>query len=122
MTYNGKAVQDTDTFTVVINNYRFNGGGNFIQYINEHGCNFVPNDESRVIYSTQYDMIQGEDKGQARNLLADYITEQAPSIPLSPPSGRSQTFPLRTSSRTSPRKTGSMMSFWSWPLPALSTA
>ena len=47
---------------------------------------------------------------------------RAPSIPLSPPSGRSQTFPLRTSSRTSPRKTGSMMSFWSWPLPALSTA
>lgn len=83
MTYNGKAVQDTDTFTVVINNYRFNGGGNFIQYINEHGCNFVPNDESRVIYSTQYDMIQGEDKGQARNLLADYIREAgeiSPSI------------------------------------------
>ena len=82
MTYNGKAVQDTDTFTVVINNYRFNGGGNFIQYINEHGCNFVPNDESRVIYSTQYDMIQGEDKGQARNLLADYITEQGTIDPV----------------------------------------
>ena len=74
MTYNGKEVQDTDTFTVVINNYRFNGGGNYVSYINEHGCDFKPNDESRVIYSTQYDMIQGEDKGQARNLLADYIT------------------------------------------------
>lgn len=82
MTYNGKAVQDTDTFTVVINNYRFNGGGNFIQYINEHGCNFVPNDESRVIYSTQYDMIQGEDKGQARSLLADYIKEQGTIDPV----------------------------------------
>ena len=58
----------------VINNYRFNGGGNYVSYINEHGCDFKPNDESRVIYSTQYDMIQGEDKGQARNLLADYIT------------------------------------------------
>ena len=58
------------------------GGGNFIQYINEHGCNFVPNDESRVIYSTQYDMIQGEDKGQARNLLADYITEQGTIDPV----------------------------------------
>ena len=74
MTYNGKEVQDTDTFTIVINNYRFNGGGNYVSYINEHGCDFKPNDESRVIYSTQYDMIQGEDKGQARNLLADYIT------------------------------------------------
>lgn len=74
MTYNGKEVQDTDTFTIVINNYRFNGGGNYVSYINEHGCDFTPNDESRVIYSTQYDMIQGEDKGQARNLLADYIT------------------------------------------------
>lgn len=81
MTYNGKEVKDSDSFTVVINNYRYNGGGNYIAYLNEHGCNFKPNDESRVIYSTQYDMIQGEDKGQARNLLADYITEQGTIAP-----------------------------------------
>ncbi len=81
MTYNGKEIADDDTFTVVINNYRFNGGGDYITYINEHGCDFTPNDESRVIYSTQYDMIQGEDKGQARNLLADYIKEQGTITP-----------------------------------------
>ena len=81
MTYNGKEVADDDTFTVVINNYRFNGGGNYVAYLNDHGCSFTPNDESRVIYSTQYDMIQGEDKGQARNLLADYIKEQGTITP-----------------------------------------
>ena len=81
MTYNGREVKDDDSFTVVINNYRYNDGGNYITYLNEHGCNFTPNDESRVIYSTQYDMIQGEDKGQARNLLADYIKEQGTIAP-----------------------------------------
>ncbi len=76
MTYQGQPVADDFEFTVVLNNYRYNGGGNYIAYLNEHGCNFTPNDPDRIIYSTQYDMIQGEDKGQARNLLADYITEQ----------------------------------------------
>lgn len=76
MTYNGVAVKDDDTFTVVVNNYRYNGGGNYVKYLNDHGCEFKANDPDRIVYSTQYDMIQGEDKGQARNLLADYITEQ----------------------------------------------
>ncbi len=75
MTYNGEAVADDAEFTVVINNYRFNGGGDYIKYLNEHGCEFLANDPDRISYSTQYDMIQGEDKGQARNLLADYIRE-----------------------------------------------
>ena len=52
-----------------------NVDGNYIAYLNAHGCSFTPNDPDRIIYSTQYDMIQGEDKGQARNLLADYIRE-----------------------------------------------
>ncbi|MGM9640954.1 MAG: 5'-nucleotidase C-terminal domain-containing protein, partial [Faecousia sp.] len=76
MTYNGVAVKDDDTFTVVVNNYRYNGGGDYVKYLNDHGCEFKANDPDRIVYSTQYDMIQGEDKGQARNLLADYITEQ----------------------------------------------
>ncbi len=76
MTYKGAEVKDTDEFTVVINNYRFNGGGDYIAYLNAHGCDFVPNDENRIIYSTQFDMIQGEDLGQARALLADYIREK----------------------------------------------
>lgn len=74
MTYEGEEVADGDTFTVVVNNYRYNGGGNYIAYLNAHGCSFTPNDPERIIYSTQYDMMQGEDMGQARNLLANYIT------------------------------------------------
>ena len=82
MTYHGEEVADDAEFTVVINNYRYNGGGDYVKYLNEHGCDFKANDESRIIYSTQYDMIQGEDKGQARNLLADYITEQGTIDPV----------------------------------------
>ncbi len=62
MTYNGKAVQDTDTFTVAINNYRFNGGGNHPVHQRAR-LQLRPERRERVIYSTQYDMIQGEDKG-----------------------------------------------------------
>lgn len=76
MVYNGRTVKDDDQFTVVVNNYRYNGGGNYIAYLNDHGCSFVPNDPDRIIYSTQYDMMQGEDMGQARNLLAQYIREK----------------------------------------------
>ena len=74
MTYNGEAVTDEQVFTIVVNNYRYNGGGNYVAYLNANGCEFVANDQNRVIYSTQFNMIQGEDKGQARNLLADYIS------------------------------------------------
>ena len=73
MTYNGAPVADDQVFTVVVNNYRYNGGGNYVKYLNEHGCAFLANDPDRIIYSTQYDMIQGEDQGQARNMLANYI-------------------------------------------------
>ena len=81
MTYNGKAVAADQTFTVVVNNYRYNGGGHYIEWLNSHGCSFTPNDPDRVIYSTQFDMIQGEDKGQARNLLTDYIREKGTITP-----------------------------------------
>lgn len=82
MTYNGAEVTDDQQFTVVLNNYRFNGGGGYVEYLNANGCNFVANDASRVIYSTQYDMRQGEDKGQARNLIADYIRENKTITPV----------------------------------------
>ena len=76
MTYNGVPVTDDQVFTVVLNNYRFNGGGNYVKYLNDHGVPFIANDPDRIIYSTQYDMIQGEDNGQARNMLANYIREK----------------------------------------------
>ena len=82
MTYNGKEVADDDVFTVVVNNYRYNGGGGYVAYLNANGCEFVANDESRVVYSTQYDMIQGEDNGQARNMLANYIREKGTIDPV----------------------------------------
>ena len=76
MTYNGEDVADDQIFTVVVNNYRYNGGGNYVKYLNDHGVPFIANDPDRIIYSTQYDMIQGEDNGQARNMLANYIREK----------------------------------------------
>ncbi len=81
MTYNGKEVTADQTFTVVVNNYRYNGGGHYIEWLNAHGCEFKENDPDRIIYSTQFDMIQGEDKGQARNLLTDYIRNEKTITP-----------------------------------------
>ena len=81
MTYNGVDVADDQVFTVVLNNYRYNGGGNYVKYLNEHGVEFIANDPDRIIYSTQYDMIQGEDNGQARNMLANYIREKGTIYP-----------------------------------------
>ena len=66
---NAKPVTDDQVFTVVLNNYRFNGGGDYVKYLNDHGCPFVANDPDRIIYSSQFDMINGEDEGQARSLL-----------------------------------------------------
>ena len=81
MTYNGKPVQADDEFTVVVNNYRYNGGGEFIEYLNNHGCDFKPNDPDRIIYSTQFDMIAGEDNGQARALIVEYIKNHGKIAP-----------------------------------------
>ena len=76
MTYNGKAVTDDQEFTVVVNNYRYNGGGGYVDYLNSNGCSFTPNDPARIIYSTQFDMLNGEDEGQARTLLIRYIEKE----------------------------------------------
>ena len=76
MTYQGQPVAADQEFTVVVNNYRYNGGGNYVKWLNDHGCEFIANDPDRIIYSTQFDMLQGEDEGQARALLVSYIKEQ----------------------------------------------
>ena len=76
MTYNGKAVTDDQEFTVVVNNYRYNGGGGYVDYLNSNGCSFTPNDPARIIYSTQFDMLNGEDEGPARTLLIRYIEKE----------------------------------------------
>lgn len=74
MTYNGVDVTDDQEFTVVVNNYRFGGGGDYVKYLRDNGCDFPTSRfDDAVIYSTQFDMDQGEDKGQARALLGAYI-------------------------------------------------
>ncbi len=76
MTYNGVDVTDDQEFTVVVNNYRFGGGGDYVKYLRDNGCDFPTSRfDDAVIYSTQFDMDQGEDKGQARALLGAYIEE-----------------------------------------------
>ena len=82
MTYNGVDVTDDQEFTVVVNNYRFGGGGDYVNYLRTHGCDFPASRfDDAVIYSTQYDMDQGEDKGQARALLGAYIQEKGTITP-----------------------------------------
>ncbi len=76
--YNGAPIGMDTTYQVAINNYRFTGGGHYIENVST----MQPSDESRVNYSTQYDMEQGEDKGQVRNLLAEYIRTQGTISPV----------------------------------------
>lgn len=69
--YMNQPIDPEETYEVVINNYRFTGGGNYVANVST----MEPEDSSRINFSTQFDMEQGEDKGQVRNLLADYIRE-----------------------------------------------
>lgn len=72
--YKNEPLSMDEHYKVVINNYRFTGGGNYMKAVSEYlGQESFAADESRVLYSTQYDMEQGEDLGQVRNLLAAYI-------------------------------------------------
>lgn len=67
--YQNQPIDPEATYEVAINNYRFTGGGNYIANVST----MEPEDTDRINYSTQFDMDQGEDKGQVRNLMADYI-------------------------------------------------
>lgn len=71
LTWQGQPMDMDATYQVVINNYRFTGGGHYIENVST----LEPNDESRINFSTQYDMEQGEDLGQVRNLLTQYIRD-----------------------------------------------
>ena len=75
MTYQGRPVSDDEIFTVAMNNYRFTGGGDYIAHV----PTMQPDDKSRVTFSTQEQI--GEDEGQVRNLLAEYIREQGTISP-----------------------------------------
>ena len=77
ITYLSQPLDMDAHYKVVINNYRFTGGGNYMKAVADFlGTDSFAGDESRVLYSTQYDMEQGEDLGQVRNLLSAYIQKQ----------------------------------------------
>ncbi|MDT8715243.1 5'-nucleotidase C-terminal domain-containing protein [Clostridium sp. 19966] len=63
--FNGKLVKDTDTFTVAINDYRYNGGGGFMK-----AAGISSTDSSIVTYSSAKAL--GDD-GQVRSLMMNYI-------------------------------------------------
>lgn len=76
--YQGQPIEMDQTYQVAINNYRFTGGGHYIENVST----MSPADTSRVNYSTQFDMEQGEDLGQVRNLLTQYIRDQGTIDPV----------------------------------------
>ncbi|AWK49829.1 multifunctional 2',3'-cyclic-nucleotide 2'-phosphodiesterase/5'-nucleotidase/3'-nucleotidase [Clostridium beijerinckii] len=65
--YNGNLINNTDVFTVAINDYRYNGGGGFMK---EAGLSNT--DPSIVTYSSAKAL--GDD-GQIRNLMISYIKD-----------------------------------------------
>lgn len=76
--YNGKLINDTDVFTVAINNYRYNGGGGFMDAA---GLSMTdPTTGLKVPRPgiTTFDSAKefGDD-GQVRNLMTKYIQELA---------------------------------------------
>ena len=63
--YKEKLIKDTDTFTVAINDYRYNGGGGFM-----NAAEISNTDPSIVTYSSAKAL--GDD-GQVRSLMISYI-------------------------------------------------
>ncbi|SFD40150.1 bifunctional metallophosphatase/5'-nucleotidase [Clostridium uliginosum] len=70
---NGVEVQDSDQFTVAINNYRYNGGGGFMKAVG-----LTPNDSSTVTYDSAKAL--GDD-GQVRNLMISYFQKHGEVSP-----------------------------------------
>lgn len=70
---NGVEVKDSDVFTVAINNYRYNGGGNFIK-----AAGIDISDPSVTTYDSGKAL--GDD-GQVRNLMIDYIQKHGSISP-----------------------------------------
>ena len=74
MTYNGQTVKANQKFTVVMNSERCNSESPWVDWINNHFCDFYP--EDRIIYSTETDMTNGQSEGHIRALLISYIRDQ----------------------------------------------
>lgn len=74
MTYDGKPVAPDQTFSVVMNNYRFTGGAGFMK-----AAGLEPEDYSLTDFYTLDEM--GNENGQVRNIVAQYIRDQKEIAP-----------------------------------------
>ncbi len=71
--YNGKPIKADDVFTVAINNYRYNGGGGFM-----NAAGISNTDPSLVVYDSAKAL--GDD-GQVRNMMIKYIEDHKTITP-----------------------------------------
>jgi len=69
MQYQGQPVAPDQVFSVAMNNYRFTGGAGFMQ-----AAGLTPEDYSLTDYYTGDTL--GNDNGQVRNIVAQYIRDQ----------------------------------------------
>ena len=74
MTYQGKPVEPDQTFSVVMNNYRFTGGAGFME-----AAGLTPEDYSLTDFYTLDEL--GNENGQVRNIVAKYIRDQKELTP-----------------------------------------
>lgn len=71
--YQGKDVQDSDTFTLAINDYRFHGGSGYMA-----AMGFTKDNPPEVVFDS---LKQYGDDGQMRNLLVQYIKDHGTITP-----------------------------------------
>lgn len=71
--YQGKPVQDTDKFTLAMNDYRFNGGSGYMEAMGFNAAN-----PPKVVYDSIKKL--GDD-GQVRSLIIDYIKKKGTITP-----------------------------------------
>ncbi|MBP2642877.1 MAG: yfkN 1 [Firmicutes bacterium] len=100
LTYNGKAIDDADTFKLAMNNYRFNGGGpnttvagytfalarGLSGYMAVMGLDVLGRNglsKPTVLWSSQTSI---GDAGQVRNLMLSYVQKQETITPNTTPS------------------------------------
>lgn len=83
---NGVLVKDTDVFTVAINNYRYNGGGGFMNAVG-----LSSTDPSIVTYDSAKKL--GDD-GQVRSLMMKYIQDHKTISPVNSNNWKLSTTPV----------------------------
>lgn len=84
--YQGNLIGDDDTYTVAINNYRFNGGGGFMA-----AAGLKSGDQSIVTYDSAKAL---GDAGQIRSLMVQYIKDNKIITPTTSASWKLSTTPV----------------------------